>query len=209
MGLLLEAMDVAGASRWRWLLSDEETGNPVADHMVDLDLASVEVGRFADLHGYVDSYAAPDRRARDEARFVAAAGEWAGRELLGPAIGAAIVAASPVTVRVKVPAALDAVLLWPLELAHADGQPLAARGDVTLVYDVAPDVTRATQDRGRHDLARAGGVLSAASAPCSPPWDPTPAPCRTPSPRSSAPPQTCPPAKTGPISPPTYSSGNR
>ena len=41
--------------------------------------------------------------------------------------------------RVKVPAALDSVLLWPLELAHAGGKPLAAQGDVTLVYDIAPD----------------------------------------------------------------------
>jgi hypothetical protein len=29
--------------------------------------------------------------------------------------------------------------MWPLELAHADGRPLAARGDVALVYDIAPD----------------------------------------------------------------------
>ena len=139
MGLLLNAVDADGPWRWRWLLSDEDTGNPVADHSVSLDPASVDVTRFTDLHEYADLYAAPDRRARDEARFVVAAGQWAGRELLGQAIGDAIVAWSPVTVRVRVPAALDAVLLWPLELAHADGLPLAARGDVTLVYDIAPD----------------------------------------------------------------------
>ena len=27
-------------------------------------------------------------------------------------------------------------MLWPLELAHANGRPLAARGDVSLVYDL-------------------------------------------------------------------------
>jgi len=42
-------------------------------------------------------------------------------------------------VRVRVPEALSQVLLWPLELAYVDGRPLAARGDVTLVYDIAPD----------------------------------------------------------------------
>jgi hypothetical protein len=29
MGLLLEAVDADGP--WRWLLTDEETGNPIAD----------------------------------------------------------------------------------------------------------------------------------------------------------------------------------
>jgi hypothetical protein len=31
MGLLLEAVDADGPWRWRWLLTDEETGNPIAD----------------------------------------------------------------------------------------------------------------------------------------------------------------------------------
>jgi tetratricopeptide (TPR) repeat protein len=139
MGLLLEAVEADGPWRWRWLLRDEETGNPVADHPVRLNPASAEVTRFADLYGFVDFYAAPGRVVRDGTRFVAAAGQWAGRELLGESVGAAIAAAAPVTVRVKVPAVLDPVLLWPLELAHAGGKPLAARGDVTLVYDVGPD----------------------------------------------------------------------
>jgi hypothetical protein len=139
MGLVLEAVEVAGPLRWRWLLREEETGNPLADHAVSLDPGLDEVARFRDLYGYVRSYAAPDRRIEDGARFVGEAGAWAGRELLGESVGAAIVAEAPVTVRVAVPAALDFVLLWPLELAHAGGKPLAAQGDVTLVYDIAPD----------------------------------------------------------------------
>jgi hypothetical protein len=57
------------------------------------------------------------------------AGAWADQELLG----AAIVAESPVTVRVKVPASLNAVLLWPLELGarvvrhRAFGPPIGFR----------------------------------------------------------------------------------
>ena len=43
-----------------------------------------------------------------------------------------------VTVRVRAPGQASLPLSWPLELAHAGGVPRAARGDVTLVYDVAP-----------------------------------------------------------------------
>ena len=103
MGLLLRAVDVAGPLRWRWLLADEQTGAPLADHRVDLDPASDEVVRFRDLHGYARWHAAPDQRTADESRIVTQAGAWAGHELLGETIGAAIVKATPVTVRVSVP----------------------------------------------------------------------------------------------------------
>ena len=164
MGLLLAAVDIDGPLRWRWLLTDGAGGPPLADHPVDLDPASVEVARFADLHRYVRSYAAPDRVVSDGARFVAEAGAWAGRELLGESIGSAIVAASgagPLTVRVHVPAALDRVLLWPLELAHVNDVPLAARGDVTLVYDVATTVTvgKAHPDKAPAAKNEAGEAL--------------------------------------------------
>jgi hypothetical protein len=49
---VLEAVDVASPLRWRWLLRDEATGAPLADHLVDLDGASDEVARFSDLYGY-------------------------------------------------------------------------------------------------------------------------------------------------------------
>jgi tetratricopeptide (TPR) repeat protein len=135
--LLLEAVDVAGPWRWRWLLTDERTGNPLADHQVNLDPAADQVRAFGDLYGYARSYAAPDRRAADEARIVSRLGAWAGEALLGERVGAAIVAAAPVTVRVAAPLSAGQVLSWPLELAHVGGRPLAARGDVSLVYDVA------------------------------------------------------------------------
>jgi tetratricopeptide (TPR) repeat protein len=143
MGLLLEAVDVkiddSAPLRWRWLLRDEETGDPVADHQVTVDPAAVDVARFADLYDYTRSYAAPDRRTEEQQRYMALAGEWAARELLGEPVGAAITEATPVVVRVRVPEALSQVLLWPLELTEVDGRPLAARGDVTFVYDIAPD----------------------------------------------------------------------
>jgi hypothetical protein len=98
--LVLQAVDVRGPSRWRWLLTDEATGNPLADHQVAVD--------------------------GDEARLVAELGAWAGTALLGERI----VKAAPVTVRVTA----DFAARWPLELAHVAGMPLAARGDVSLVY---------------------------------------------------------------------------
>jgi hypothetical protein len=141
--LVLRAVDVASQWQWRWLLSDEETGQPLADHVVELDPASDDVVAFGDLYECARWRAAPDRRDEDEARTVARAGAWAGRSLLGDAVGEAIVDAAPVTVRVSVPDVLGHVLGWPLELAHVAGVPLAARGEVTLVYDIAaPDGIR-------------------------------------------------------------------
>ena len=145
MGLLLRAVDAAEPLRWRWLLTDADTGATMADHPVDLTGARDEVARFASLYGHVSWYAAPDRRVPDGTRLVGEAGEWAGRVLLGADVTAAITAAAehgPVTVTVSAAPPADTVLLWPLELAHAvtsDGRdegPLAARGDVTFSYDL-------------------------------------------------------------------------
>jgi hypothetical protein len=137
MGLLLTAADVEGPWRWRWLLTDEETGETLAEHRVRLaEPALDELAAFRDLYGYARWRSAPDRQVEDGARIVAGAGAWAGRELLGESVGAVIAASAPVTVRVTAPAPVDEVMLWPLELAHANGRPLAARGDVSLVYDL-------------------------------------------------------------------------
>jgi hypothetical protein len=98
--LVLQAVEVRGPSRWRWLLTDEGTGNPLADYEVALDADAAEVRAFGDVYRYVREYAAPDRRAEDERRLVAELGVWAGATLLGERIGEQIVAAAPVTVRV-------------------------------------------------------------------------------------------------------------
>ena len=156
-GLVPRAVDVSGPLRWRWLLSDADSGVPLADHQVDLDPDSGELAAFGDLYEYVRSYAAPDRRAADESRIVTRVGAWAGRELLGEQVGAAIAGAArsgPVTVRVVVPAELDPVLTWPLELAHANGKPLAALGDAPFVYDLIPAL-----DGSRRPKAEVAGAL--------------------------------------------------
>jgi CHAT domain len=139
--LVLQAVEVRGPGRWRWLLTDEATGNSLADHEVTLDADAAEMAAFGDVYGWVRSYAAPDRRAEDEARLIAGLGAWAGRELLGERVGAAIANAAPVTVRVTAGFAAG----WPLELAQVGGVPLAARGDVSLVYGAAaePEMVKA------------------------------------------------------------------
>jgi tetratricopeptide (TPR) repeat protein len=156
MGLLLTAADINGPLRWRWLLTSEQTGAPLADHQVNLDPESDDVARFRDLYSYAHSYAAPDRRTEDGTRIVAEAGAWAGRALLGAAVTAAIARAArsgPVTVRVTAPPPADGVLLWPLELAQAGGKPLAALGDVTFLYDLGangdPPAAAAPEPAGR------------------------------------------------------------
>jgi hypothetical protein len=76
VGLVLRAENVASPWRWRWLLSDEETGEPLASHNVNLDPAAEEVAAFRDLYGYARWRAAPDRRLGDQMRIVRDAGAW-------------------------------------------------------------------------------------------------------------------------------------
>ncbi len=71
-----------------------------------------------------------------ESELVGWVGAWIGSAALGEQVGRAIVAAAPVTVRVQVPAGAEFLAFRPWELAHVGGVPLAARGDVALVYDL-------------------------------------------------------------------------
>lgn len=107
----------------------------IAGHRVSLDdpADSEHAAAFGDLYEYVRWHADPLWHD-DEPRIIAKTGEWAGRAVLGEEIISAIIAAAPVTVLVTVPEPADQALLWPLELAYADGAPLAARGDVSFVY---------------------------------------------------------------------------
>jgi CHAT domain len=131
--------DFEGPLQWRWLLSEEGSGAPLADHQVDLAGAPGEFEAFTDLYRHLRWNAVPDRRTTSETEIAARLGAWAGPAVLGQRVCEAIVAAAPVTVRVIVPEQTGFLLSWPLELIHAGGRPLAARGDVTLAYDLAPD----------------------------------------------------------------------
>jgi len=134
--LSLQMVDVADGFHWRWLLTEEATGQPLANHTVDLDPSSAEAVAFADLYQHLRWNAVPDRRVTSETELVAQVGTWIGREVLGVHVGRAIVDAAPVTVRVWVPPEAEFMLFSPLELAYVDGVSLAARGEVSLAFEL-------------------------------------------------------------------------
>jgi tetratricopeptide (TPR) repeat protein len=127
--LVLQARDVAGPARWRWLLTDAE-GRFVADHEVALDESADLYEAFVDLYGFVRRNRTPDDPVGSETALVAELGGWVGERVFG-AVGAALSG----TVRVQVPAEASFLPARPLELAHVDGQPLARRG-VSMVYQL-------------------------------------------------------------------------
>ncbi len=168
--LRLEMRDLRGGSRWRWMLSDEVTRQPLADHAVDLTDAGDEFAGFTDLYRFVRRNVVPDRRVTSEAAILAQVGAWAGRAVLGEPVGTAIVAAAPASVRVVVPAGAGFVLGWPLELAHIAGQPLAARGDVSLIHelpgrDAGPSGVAADPAGGENPSELALRILAVFSLP--------------------------------------------
>jgi hypothetical protein len=136
VGLVLRAVEVLGPHRWRWLLIEESSRAPLADHQVELDPGSAEVEAFEELYRFLRWRADPDRRVASEAELLDRVGAWIGSVALGEKIGRVIVSTTPVTVRVQVPDGAEFLAFRPWELAYVDGVPLAARGDVTLVYDL-------------------------------------------------------------------------
>jgi CHAT domain len=139
--LRLEVREFRNLTGWRWVLTDA-AGVFVADHDVNLDPACWQYEAFADLLGYLSWHVAPDSRGDGEAAAVAEIGAWIGKQVLGPIAGV-LAAARPATVRVVVPEDARALLFRPLELAHANGRPLAVQ-DVTLVMEQGPGQSRAT-----------------------------------------------------------------
>jgi tetratricopeptide (TPR) repeat protein len=135
------APDDAGSSvpaplAWRWRLVDPGNGRTLADHPVVIDPAG-ELAAFTDLYRHLQRNADPAKRLVSQHRLLGEIGAWAGAHLLGEAIGRAILAESPVTLRIVVPASLGFLPQWPWEIAHAGGLPLA-RQDITVTYDLAP-----------------------------------------------------------------------
>src|SRR5262245_2886653 len=129
----LQAVDVTDFVHWRWTLTTED-GNELASHVVALDPASAEMKAFVDLNRHLRAQAEPDHRVESEAFLADRLGAWIGRHVLGPSVCAAILAGSPVTVRVSLPSPIAYLALAPLELANVDGAPLGRRGDVCLVF---------------------------------------------------------------------------
>ena len=131
MVLRLEVQDFADLTRWRWVLTDDSSGDSIADHVVRLDATCWQFEAFVDLPRYLSWHAAADRRSEDEARIVGDLGSWIGSEVFGPIAGV-LVKRQPVTVRIVVPMEAEALAFRPLELAHVGERPIALQ-NVTLV----------------------------------------------------------------------------
>jgi hypothetical protein len=108
--LCLETRDYNGPLEWRWLLSEEASGVPLADHRVALDRGGEDYQAFTGLYRYLRWHGVPDRRAASEAEITARVGAWAEVHVLGEGVGAAIAGAAPCMVRVVVPAQAGFVL---------------------------------------------------------------------------------------------------
>ena len=169
MALLLSAVDIDGPLRWRWLLTDEETGALLADHPVFLDEDSAELERFQNLYGYVRWHAAPDRRVADEGRIVADAAAWAGQELLGGPVVRAVLAAAaqgPVTVRVSLSAALDHVHAVAARAGQRRWNPFGGAGRHLLCLQHRRGSVRRGEKRGGWPTPDSRGVLAVDADQC-------------------------------------------
>jgi tetratricopeptide (TPR) repeat protein len=140
--LRLEIAEFTDANHWRWVLNDAN-GVFLADHTVKLDPTEPRYQTLFNLPGYLWHFAAPDTRDADERRLLRDVGAWIGASILGERIGNRILAhgAPPTIVRVLLPPAAERLLVIPLEIAHAGGQPLALQG-VSLVFEVSGEAPR-------------------------------------------------------------------
>lgn len=135
MALLLEVLDYTDPTRWRWRLSEADTGSFVADEEVRLDPDAWQFEAFVDLANYLRFFAAPDRRTVSEAQLVDAVGAWIGSAVFG-GVGRAIVDHGPAPVRLQLPRGTEGFLGLPFELAHVGGRPLALQG-ISFVLELA------------------------------------------------------------------------
>lgn len=127
----LRTVEVAGPTRWRWVLS-AESGGLLADHEVDLDADTVEYEAFCDLMGYLDRHRLPHDPVGSEAAAVDRLSAWISEHVFGGVLLARLAD----TVRVIVPRDAEFMLSRPLELAKVGGVPLARR-QISLVYEPA------------------------------------------------------------------------
>ncbi|MEE6260917.1 CHAT domain-containing protein [Plantactinospora sonchi] len=151
-------MDVAGPTRWRWLLVDSATGRALADHQVKLDPQCTEYDAFTDLAGYLRRNRLPDDRIGSETAIVSRIGRWIGEQVIGAGLGRLLTG----TVRVVVPPEADFLLTRPLELAEVQSRPLARRG-VSLVFELPGG--EATAPTGKQPVGESLRILALFSLP--------------------------------------------
>ena len=135
--LCLDVRDYKDPQHWRWRLTDGG-GQVWADCEVALERSDPLFMAFLDLAGYLRRNTSPDRRTEQENQLLTEIGAWMGENVLGPVAPAIFDAGTPAVVRVVVPREAHGLLHRPLELAHANGRPLALQ-DVSLIFEVADE----------------------------------------------------------------------
>ena len=114
--------------RWHWRLT-EEGGSHLDDFGVCLETASREYAALTDLYGWLEQHPEEDPR-----QFLSGLGDWVTASVLGNSMAGKLAQSGPCAVRLwqdttlmgQDIAAPDVTSL-PLELATADGRPLAAQ----------------------------------------------------------------------------------
>ncbi|MBO0802517.1 MAG: CHAT domain-containing protein [Nocardiopsaceae bacterium] len=158
--LRLEAREFADPARWRWTLTDADTGAFLADHEVRLDPASEQYEALTGLRQHVSWHAAPDARyPEDEKRIVAETGDWIGDQVFGNAIMQALAGRRPATVRVILPPEAGTLAYLPLEIARAGGKTLAER-DIALIIETGTGGPPAPPKNRVTDRLRVLGLFS-------------------------------------------------
>lgn len=129
----LHLADWQSADQWRWVLKDDN-GQFLADHAVRLDKSAEEYAALTDLPVWLARW----RGVRSDADSLEKLGAWLGEQLFGKLRdtlreqlqGAAVV------IPIHLTAQAQPLVYYPLELAHLDGQPLAAQG-IRFIYRFA------------------------------------------------------------------------
>jgi hypothetical protein len=111
--LQLDVAEYTDLDHWRWRLTDAD-GAFLADYLVALNRADPLYQAFVDLYPYLRYYTVPDRQLEHEAELLAEMSRWIGTQIWGT-VGEKLVAAAPVTVHVRLAAAMAGLAYRPFE----------------------------------------------------------------------------------------------
>ncbi len=173
--------DYQGVTRWRWVLQDD-AGNFLADHEVDLDTGAQEYQGYDDPPEYLRTYRAAHGGGRTgDDELLRRLGDWIGEQVFGPlrAKFRDNITQPATIIRVLVPPEAQDLLFCPFELAHLEtgGRPLVEDGirfiyqrpdapanlaskptgpvlRVLAVFSVPTDVNPLNLRRERHELRK-------------------------------------------------------
>lgn len=139
-GLLLTVEHFTDIAAWRWRLAEDDGkdgGALLATAQVKLNKADPHYAGWLDLPRYLESRAAPDRRATEEPALLRDFGDWLSAGIFADGMAEKLLDYAPATLRVKLPAAARQLALHPFEAARLGGKTLVQHG-VAPVYVIEP-----------------------------------------------------------------------